>query len=62
MTEPILCDVFEAADKLRMLPARLKRLAKAGDVPCVKLPDAELRFEPAALQRWIEQFRQEESQ
>ena len=48
----------EAADKLRMLPARLGRLARAGKIPCVILPDGELRFDDADLDKWIDQHKQ----
>ena len=47
----------EAADLLRMLPSRLKRLARAGLVPHVQLPDGELRFEAGELAEWIDRHR-----
>jgi hypothetical protein len=43
----------EAATLLRMLPTRLAKLARAGGVPHVLLPDGELRFDRADLERWI---------
>lgn len=41
----------EAAQLLRILPARLLKLARAGHVPDVALPDGELRFDEADLLR-----------
>ena len=43
----------EAAELLCMIPARLVRLAKAGKVPCVILPDGELRFDARDLWTWV---------
>ena len=39
----------EAARLLRMLPVRLNRLAKKGVIPCVILPDGEIRFDEQDL-------------
>jgi hypothetical protein len=58
MQTTILIDDNEAALLLRMLPARLVRLARRGQIPCIKLPDGEVRFDPAELSAWIDQFRQ----
>lgn len=44
----------EAAERLRMLPGRLVRLARKGLVPHVLLPDGELRFDPRDLDAWVE--------
>jgi hypothetical protein len=44
----------EAATLLRMLRARLVRLARAGKVPCVILPDCEVRFRRSDLESWVE--------
>lgn len=49
-----LLDHFEAAELLSMLPPRLKRMAKRGEVPAVILPDGEIRFDPADLRDWVE--------
>jgi len=54
----LLTDV-EAARKVRMTTSRLIRLARAGDVPCVRLPDGELRFDPQDLAGWIGQHKHE---
>lgn len=40
-----------------MLPARVLRLAKRGEIPAVLLPDGEYRFDWAELQTWIDHFR-----
>lgn len=56
-----MCDTLlttaEAAQVLRMLPARLARLAKAGKLPTVLLPDGELRFDRGDLRIWIDQHK-----
>lgn len=48
----------EAADLLRMPTSRLVRLAKAGNVPHVLLPDGEVRFSPDDLAGWINAHKQ----
>lgn len=57
-----MCDTLlttaEAAQVLRMLPARLARLAKAGKLPTVMLPDGEIRFDRGDLRIWIDQHKQ----
>lgn len=53
MSTTILLTAHEAAHALRILPARLKRMAKSGDVPVVMLPDGEPRFDPADLREWV---------
>ena len=55
--EPILIDARDAGRLLDMLPARVTRFAKRGLLPCVALPDGELRFLPADLRDWAEQHR-----
>lgn len=52
-TTPILIDAREAGRLLDMLPARVTRLAKRGDLPCVILPDAEPRFMVDDLRAWV---------
>ena len=58
MTHTRLLTDTEAAELLQMLTARLKRLAKAGKVPCVRLPDGELRFDSNDLAAWVEVHKQ----
>ena len=43
----------EAADRLRMLRSRVLRLARAGIVPHVALPDGEIRFDRHDLDAWV---------
>lgn len=45
---------FEAAGMVRMLRSRLCKLAKAGKVPVVRLPDGELRFDQDDLWVWVD--------
>ena len=52
-TSRLLTDA-EAARLLRMLLARIKRLAKKNLIPHVALPDGELRFDEADLREWID--------
>ena len=54
---PILIDAREAGRLLDMLPARVSRLAKRGNLPCVLLPDGEYRFLPDDLREWVQDFR-----
>ena len=54
---PLLIDAREAGRLLDMLPARVTRLAKRGDLPCVMLPDGEARFSPDDLRDWVDQHR-----
>ena len=58
MTDAILLRDDEAASLVRMTPRRLVRLARQGKVPCVALPDGEIRFSESDLRMWVEQFRQ----
>ena len=43
----------EAAQLVRMTPRYLNRLARAGEVPHVLLPDGEIRFAQSDLEQWI---------
>ena len=56
-TSTQLLTVHEAAAHLAVLPARLKRWAKAGVVTSVELPDGELRFSRADLDAWVNEQR-----
>lgn len=47
----------EAAIRLRMPSARLARLARDGKVPCVNLPDGELRFDETDLTDWVDRHK-----
>ena len=48
----------EAGALLRMIPARVLRLAKAGEISHVMLPDGELRFDECDLWQWVESRKQ----
>jgi predicted site-specific integrase-resolvase len=52
-TSTHLLTEYEAAAYLAVLPARLKRWAKAGLIPSVELPDGQLRFAAAELDAWV---------
>jgi excisionase family DNA binding protein len=52
-TEEILLSGSEAATLLRILRARLLRLARRGEVPHILLPDGEIRFRRADLVAWV---------
>ena len=54
---PRLLDHIEAAKALRMLPARIKRLAKRGLIPHVDLLDGEIRFAADDLEEFIDSHR-----
>lgn len=56
-TSPLLIDAREAGRLLDMLPARVSRLAKRGEIPSVVLPDGEVRFSPDDLREWVELHR-----
>lgn len=55
MTAPLLLDHIDAGKLLVMPAARVKRLAKRGEIPSVRLPDGEVRFRRADLERWVEE-------
>lgn len=48
----------EAAERLRMLRSRVVRLARAGVIPHVALPDGEIRFDADELDAWVSRHRQ----
>ncbi len=49
-----LLTLEEAARQIRMIPVRLRRLADTSDIPHVRLPDGEIRFDSNDLNGWIE--------
>lgn len=57
-TNGILLSDHEASELLRIKTRRLTKLARDGKVPCVILPDGELRFSRADLAEWALKFRQ----
>jgi hypothetical protein len=54
---PLLIDAHDAGTLLSMPHARVARLAKRGALPCVVLPDGEIRFRPSDLADWIAKYR-----
>jgi hypothetical protein len=53
----LLVDVVRVADALSLTPAKVRRLADRGQLPCRLLPDGSRRFDPAELQEWVSQLR-----
>ncbi len=51
--DALLLTDAEAARLLRMLRSRLVRMARRGDVPCIILPDGDVRFRRGDLAEWI---------
>jgi hypothetical protein len=58
MQAPLLLNADEAARLLSMIPGRVSRLAKLGLLPCVELPDGEVRFVEEDLREWVRTHRQ----
>ena len=54
---PILIDARDAGRLLDMPPARVIRFANRGLLPCVVLPDGELRYQEDDLRGWVEKHR-----
>jgi len=44
----------EIADLLRLTPRQVLRLANRGELPSVRLPNDEVRFDPEDVQLWVE--------
>jgi hypothetical protein len=57
-TDIHLLDDAEAGHLLRMLPARVQRLARRGIIPHFALPDGELRYSASDLMAWAVKYRQ----
>jgi excisionase family DNA binding protein len=55
---PTLLTASEAADVVRLTTRQVVRLANRGELPSVRLPGDELRFDAADLWRWIDTHRQ----
>ena len=45
----------ELDSRLRYPSGRSLRLARKGLIPCLRLPDGEIRFDPEAIERWLRQ-------
>jgi hypothetical protein len=50
---PPLLTAQDVALWLALPTAKVIRLAREGEIPCVTLPCGELAFEPAALAAWL---------
>jgi len=48
----------EAGAILRLTPRQILKLAKAGQLPAIRLPGNELRFDADDLRTWIETRKQ----
>ena len=60
MRDTKLLHDFEAAKLLRMRANQLVRFAKQGKVPCVLLPDGEVRFIESDILEWVENCKSQE--
>ena len=58
MTLNQILSAGEAADRIRMLRSRVLRLARAGVVPHIALPDGEIRFDRDDLDAWVAKHKQ----
>ncbi len=48
----------EAAEILALTPRHVAKLAKRGELPSVKLPGGEIRFDLDDLERWVDSHKQ----
>jgi len=48
----------EAADILKLSARQVLRLAGKGQLPSIRLPNGEVRFDPGDLRRWVETCKQ----
>jgi excisionase family DNA binding protein len=55
--KPLLTET-EVADLLGIIPRRVRRLARQGDIPCVRLPGDEIRFDESDLRDWLDSRKQ----
>ncbi len=51
---PLLWTAGEAAERLQISVRTLQQRTREGLIPCVRLGPKLVRYDPAALQRWIE--------
>jgi excisionase family DNA binding protein len=47
----------EAAEMLRLTPRQVARLAKSGELPSVRLPGNEVRFDPDDIRLWVDSLK-----
>ncbi len=48
-----LMNRHEAAKLLGISPRKLHDLSKRGDIPCVRIGTASVRYDPEALRDWV---------
>lgn len=53
-----LLTASEAARILRLAPRRIEQMASRGEMPSVRLPNGETRYDADDLARWIDAHRQ----
>lgn len=54
MTQPLL-DIEQAAAMLNISPFTLRGWVQRGQVPVIRLSRKAVRFDPATLQRWVDE-------
>jgi len=54
---PRLLIDYDVADWLRVSPHQLRRMIKAGQIPCLRLPTGGVVFDHDELLMWIDQIR-----
>jgi excisionase family DNA binding protein len=54
MQSPLLLDKYDAATLLAVTTRQLTRLVRNSELPCVRLPGGETRFDPDDLREWVE--------
>jgi excisionase family DNA binding protein len=47
----------EAADLLKLTPRQISRLVGRGELPSVRLPNGEIRFDPDDIHQWVESLK-----
>lgn len=52
---PLLIE-SEVAEILRLSVARVRKLARAGEIPCIILPGEEYRFAQPQLEIWLREM------
>jgi hypothetical protein len=62
-TLPQLWDKYDVAHWLGVLPARVQRMAREGELPAIRLPGKEndFVFEPEALREWLEKLKRRQA-
>jgi excisionase family DNA binding protein len=45
---------YQVADYLNVRPSRIYELVLSGDIPAIKIGRRQLRFDPVAIQSWLD--------